>query len=146
MKSSKNNKQPKSQEVFTSKTPKSRPQQQVDTVVWSFVLLEEEGPFGWNHCTSHEKYFKILIKKKHLGNMECWSDIEKAGSHAISCDKLCKEARDRLKEIKQDDIEELFSVRISGEERIFCIRDGNCLKVLWWDPNHQVCPSRLKHT
>ena len=139
-------KQPHSQPLSITQTPRSHPQQQAETLVWSFVLLEEDGPFGWHRCISHEKYLEILVKKKHLGSMTYWADIEKTGSYAIPCNKLCKEAQDRLKEIKLDDIDELFSVRIQGKNRIFCIRDGNCLKVLWWDPDHQVCPSHLKYT
>ncbi|RKZ46349.1 MAG: hypothetical protein DRR00_24365, partial [Candidatus Parabeggiatoa sp. nov. 3] len=52
----------------------------------------------------------------------------------------------RLAEIHQDDIDELFSLRLSGKERLWGILDNHILKILWWDANHDVWPSKKKHT
>lgn len=146
MKNTPSNKQPKSSaHLSSSKIPKSHQQDQGKGFVWRFSLVDKEGPFGWKSM-SNEKYLDILTR---MGNFEGMSldEIGRGGSHAIPWDGLSKKAQDRLKEIKQDDIEELFSLRMGGKERIFCIRAGrNCLKVLWWDPDHKVCPSSLKHT
>ncbi len=68
------------------------------------------------------------------------------GCHNIALDKLSKSALKRLKELHLDDIDELYSIHITGKERIFCIKMNNVMKVLWWDPLHKVCPSKLKHT
>ena len=58
-----------------------------------------------------------------------------------------KSARDRLQKLKLDDIDELMSFRISGKERVWSIRQlNNVMKVLWWDPNHEIYPIRKRHT
>lgn len=75
-----------------------------------------------------------------------WSEIEGRSSHAVKVTGLAREARARLDELRQDEVEELFSVRIIGRERIWGIRAGAVLHLLWWDPYHQVCPSPKKHT
>jgi hypothetical protein len=47
-----------------------------------------------------------------------WHDAQKNGSHNVEVDKLCRGAQRRLKEIKQHDIDELFSLRLGGEKRL----------------------------
>ncbi len=54
--------------------------------------------------------------------------------------KLSAEARQRLVELRQDDVDELFSLRMTGRRRVWGFREANVLRFLWWDPDHQVCP------
>ena len=75
-----------------------------------------------------------------------WNDLTKGGSHNISVGSLSKDAQKRLVELNLDDNDELFSMRIAGKPRIFGIRDRNVFHVLWWDANHDVCPSHKKNT
>jgi len=69
---------------------------------------------------------------------------ERSKHHSIEKEKLSKKAQERLTDLKLDDYDELFSLRLSGGERIWGIRDFNCLQILWWDPNHEVLPYELK--
>ena len=67
-------------------------------------------------------------------------------NHPVKCENLLKKAQKRLKEIGQNDVSELFSLRLSGTIRIYGIRDGRALKLLWYDRDHDdlnkaVCPS-----
>ena len=83
-----------------------------------------------------------------------WNEIEQetkggeGGSklHEIKIELLSKEAQQRLSELKIDDIDSLFSLRLDGTLRIFGIRKQNYLQILWVDQNHEVCPSKKKHT
>jgi hypothetical protein len=68
-----------------------------------------------------------------------------SGSHAVEYDRLDTAAQRRLEEIGRGEIDSLFSVRITGEQRVWGVKDVAILRVLWWDPNHSVCPSK-KHT
>ena len=70
----------------------------------------------------------------------------KRNNHSVEIDKLSSTAQTRLTEIQLDDIDELVSLRLSAKERIWGILEQGVLIILWWDPNHQVCPSNLKHT
>ncbi len=109
--------------------------------VFSFQLLDREGPYHIGCCASVFEIVEFLTK---LGNFEKmnWTEIISGRhSHNVSKDRLSKPARDRLEAIKLDDIDELFSLRIEGDNRVWGIKEGHILRLLWWDPDHQVCPS-----
>lgn len=110
-------------------------------------MMDCDGPFGWNLCASHEQFLLILKKKGQIESMS-FTDLGRGGSHAIESWKLCKEAKDRLEFLKLDDFDELYSLRLTGTQRIWCIREGgtNVMRVLWWDPDHRVCPSTLRNS
>ena len=49
------------------------------------------------------------------------------GSHPVPTARVIKDAQDRLRAIKRDDIDELMSFRISGKRRIWCIRNASTI-------------------
>lgn len=117
------------------------------TPAWRISMLEMIDPFGWHRIGP----LKLAEVRRKLGDFESmtWNDILVTAAHrnhAVAVDRLCKTAQDRLEEIGQEDIDELVSLRLSGPERVWGIRAGNVLKVLWWDPEHAVCPSMLRNT
>lgn len=78
-----------------------------------------------------------------------WDDIfvkARKHHHSVEVGKLSKKARDRLIEIRKDDLDELYSLRLGGTERIWGILDRGVFILLWWDPNHQVYAYTLKNT
>lgn len=112
-----------------------------DTPAWQFNRIDLNGEWGYLNATKEDLVNEILTKLKAFESMK-WIDIDgKNGSHDISIAKICKEARKRLLEIEQDDIETIYSLRLTGKKRIWGIKDGRILKVIWWDPKHGVCPS-----
>ena len=40
----------------------------------------------------------------------------------------------------------LISLRVTGKKRIWGVRDGSVLHLLWWDPQHEVYPTKPRHT
>ena len=114
---------------------------------WQVALLELVDPFGWH--TIGESDLRFVLEKLASFESMTWTDILVKGkfqNHPIPVADLCSEARRRLADLNQDDIDELVSLRLAGKPRIWGIRDGHLLKLLWWDPNHQVYPSTKKHT
>ncbi|MBE3069939.1 MAG: hypothetical protein IMZ55_05305 [Acidobacteria bacterium] len=59
---------------------------------------------------------------------------------------LIHEAQRRLVEIKVDDRDELLRLRFGGTQRLWGVRAGRFFLALWWDPQHTICPSNLRHT
>lgn len=114
-----------------------------DTPSWRFSTVDRDGPFPWPVGTDVE--LEILQKLRQFDTMR-WKEIEGPDHHAIERHKLSKDAQDRLAKIKQDDVDEIFSFHFSGKPRIIGIRDRNVVRLLWWDPEHGVCPSIKKHT
>ena len=106
--------------------------------------MDYGGRWGWDKFENLE--LKDLIIKLIDFSAYNIPQLKKANSHLVSIDKLVKDARNRIVQIEQDDLGDLFSLRLSGKKRIWCIKDKNILKILWWDPNHEVCPSHKKNT
>lgn len=114
---------------------------------WQIGALQVHGPFGWGDIG--EK--KLLEIREKLASLETitWREILIKGKkqhHMIRVAALPKENQKRLRETGQHDIDRLVSLRMSGRERVFGILNKASLRLLWWDPDHQVYPSRKKHT
>lgn len=108
---------------------------------WRVASLELVDPYGW-HRLSAEKLLDIRQKLAHFETMS-WSELLVQGkkrNHSIKISEITSEARDRL-EIIGLALDEVVSLRLSGKERVFGYLDNGVLELLWWDPDHQVCPS-----
>ena len=92
-----------------------------------------ESPWGWKEI-SKEKLWDNLFPKLQAFETMTWSELGENGSHSVSFDSLIPKAQKRLEDLKIDDIDELYSLRLTGKERIWGVRDRNILKLLWWDP------------
>jgi hypothetical protein len=113
---------------------------------WRFSDLDWGGPFGWAKVTADE-ISRTIVPKFHDLETMTWAEIDgPSGSHSVSVDDLCPEAKVRLADLKMGHVETLFSVRITGARRIWGVKDVAILRVLWWDPDHKVCPSIKKNT
>lgn len=113
---------------------------------WRVGSVDFDGAWGWATVGIRD-FFRDILPKLHDFESMTWAQIEgPKKSHFIRTDKLCKAARDRLVELELDDVGELFSLRITGRKRIWGMRTGKRLNLLWWDPEHQVCPSPKKRT
>lgn len=141
-------KQPKT--GFSARQPEKQPKtgDSVDynalQLSWHLSLAETVDPFGW-----HRIDIGALRAKLAVFEGKTWNEVLVADSrrnHSVQQDALCKTARDRLAAIGQDDVDDLVSLRLTGTERIWGIRHKHILKILWWDPEHEVCPSQKKHS
>jgi hypothetical protein len=65
-------------------------------------------------------------------------------NHWISVSRLPQEAKNRLVAIKLDDVDQLFSLRLSGTRRLWGLREDSTFFVVWWDPHHRVYPVEKK--
>lgn len=113
---------------------------------WRFRRIDEAGPFGWTSVD--DAAFRELLRTK-LVEFESmtWEKIKGKHHHYLSVESLSKDARKRLEELKLDDFREsIFSFSLAGKPRLVGYVVGNVFHVLWWDPEHLVCPSHKKHT
>jgi hypothetical protein len=109
--------------------------------------MEFADPYGW-HEVNGATLNAIRVKLSHFESMT-WREIlvkSKKQNHTVAVENMSNDARKRLREIHCSDVDELISLHLSGTERIWGILREGVLTLLWWDPNHLVCPSLLKHT
>lgn len=112
---------------------------------WRFNMLELCDPFGW-HTLDEAGLRYIREKLAHYESMTM-NEIFVTGkkyNHAVSVQDLCGEARGRLWELNLEHLEQIHRLRLSGAERVWGIRELNVLNLLWWDPDHLVCPGQDK--
>jgi hypothetical protein len=110
---------------------------------WRLHKLDLDGPFGWRGLSGHQ-LDEIRAKLAEFESLS-WREIkvEQADRHhLISIGKMSPEAQKRLRKILPE-MDELFSLRLSGKGRIFGIlQERGAMLVVWWDPDHEVCPVR----
>lgn len=112
---------------------------------WAISRIEKEGKWGWDNITSVELWDEILTKLRLFEQMTWWEIIQ-AGSHYVKSNQLIGEAEKRLEKLGLDDSDNIFSLRLTGKRRIWGILENGILKIIWYDPNHEICPSHLKNT
>ena len=101
-----------------------------------------EVPYGWQDL-SREKLLQIIERLRALETMT-WSDIlvkGKKDNHEIPFGDLVRPAQACLKQVWQGGVDSVVSLRLTARERIFGIMDDGVLHLIWWDPEHEVCPS-----
>lgn len=79
---------------------------------------------------------------------QTWAEIQSASggrrngtnSHFEDIAILCKDAQRRIEELHLD-IDQVFSLRLTATLRIYGILENGVFNVLWYDPNHEICPA-----
>lgn len=119
---------------------------------WRFSLADTatDSPWVWGGFDEAcaVKIFKLAVEMEKLA----WHEIQSQNTggargglrnKAIPVENLSSEAQNRLVALNLDDVDELFRFRLGNLERLWGIRLGDpwVFYPLWWDPNHQVCPS-----
>lgn len=146
------NKIPNSIELAsTSKKPRIDPENSPISTkqkkpTWRMGLVDFEGCWGWGNINQLDVFKTIQDKLKNFESMT-WGEIEKKltpkgtpQNHLMSISNICKNAKDRLKQINLDDRDTLYSLRFSNTERLWGIREGEILYIIWWDHDHSIYP------
>ncbi len=114
---------------------------------WRISLLEMIDPFGW-HVISSDIAHQVRMRLSNFESLT-WKQILYQGgyrNHFIGTNRICKQAKDRLAALHQDDIDSVMSLGITQTGRVFGIMEHNVLKILWWDPDHLICPVEKPNT
>lgn len=114
------------------------------TVTFGLSLVDLEGPWGWSRIAV-SALDRVL---KFMHGLETMRPTEIFGTRSkfIALDAICPEAYKRLETLELDDRDGLWELRVSGRERIWGDRQEQIFYPVWWDPRHEVCPSKKKHT
>lgn len=142
-----------SSEIQKNKVPGYSPENSPDSILklkpsWRFGLMDITGQWGWGNVESKEKLLKITDKLKVFEAMT-WEEIGKKGvSHPMPKDRITRYAQKCLsgKRIDADELETLYSLRLSSRERVWGIREREVFYFLWWDPEHSVYPVEPRNT
>ena len=112
---------------------------------WRTHRVDMSGPFSWASASA-STILREVVPKLHNFESMTYREMKDAGNHDIEVVELCPEAQTRLGELGFSDLDSLYSMRLTGERRVWAHRDVTRLHILWWDPHHAVCPVQKKHT
>lgn len=103
-------------------------------------------PWGWNTIDGGAMH-RIREKLAAYETMTFREILNKDGTgcHDVEIYRMIPKAQARAAAIKVPR-DSLFSLRITGKERVWGIRTNHIIELLWWDPEHEVCPSAKKGT
>lgn len=109
--------------------------------------MEKVGFYGFEGIRQQGS---CLIERLAGLDGKTWNEIllmAKKSNHTINVTALSKDARRILGKVEPN-LDEIVSLRCGATERLFGkIEEATgAFKVLFWDPNHTICPSTLKHT
>lgn len=130
-----------------SKNPKhiEDPESFYDRVpVWSFKLLDNNyDKWGFVHIDNIND--TIIDKLKDYEGMT-WGEIIKAtggkkygnNNHYENISDLIPEAQSRWKELHLEEYDRIFSLRLTGLQRLYGILLNGVFKIVWFDPEHEI--------
>lgn len=138
-----------------AQTPKQVPSKQAalqqsdsdsdDRLIIRFSRFDRGGPWCLSKATS-EEITRVLEAVASFETMKVVEAFSGFPGKDYRVEALPRPPRDRLIELSLDDQAMISVLRLNGPGRLFGFRRGRHFYALWWDPHHEVYPSRLKHT
>lgn len=135
------------EDVSNSKTPKHTEDPESfypKNPIWSFKYLDN-GYDKWGFIHSTDLNREVISKMSDFERMT-WGDIIKAtggrkhgnNNHYENVSELIPEAQKRWTELKLDEYDRVFSLRLTGECRLYGILLDGVFRVVWLDPKHEI--------
>lgn len=118
-----------------------------ERVCWRFARVDHEGRWGFDRMDP-ATLCELLRKLADCESMTL-NELRTTRRFFKEYDVpggLCKEALARLSKIGHEDMTKIQRLEFTGKQRLYGFLEGNIFHVLWWDPEHEVYPSKLKNT
>jgi hypothetical protein len=108
---------------------------------WLFAKLDFDGPWCWKRMDTVAA-LEVCARLAAFESMT-WAEIEGKQNHPIPVERLPREAQERLILRGLDDYDSVLSLRITKRGRVWGVKTANGVLLLWWDPEHSVCPMNI---
>jgi hypothetical protein len=141
-------------EAGIEKTPRAARPLNIDAeeikqrrLVWRFADHDDDGTYSLG-AISPEQLMDLIKKLRSFESMTV-GELFAAGSQhgkTYEVEEMPKPAKDRLVDLGRDDETQVARLRCGGAPRLYGFLREHVFHVLWWDPNHQVWPSKKKRT
>ncbi len=114
--------------------------------VWAFGRCDFESS-KW--ALDKKSFWDNVLEKLISYEGMTWSEIQEASggkskghgtnNHFELIAEMSKEAQKRAYELRLD-VDQLFSLRLAGKERLYGILKNGIFNILWYDSNHEIYP------
>lgn len=117
-------------------------------ICWRFVHVDQDGP--WATATMTAEAVHALLAQLTAFESMTIDELFHRGDYPGKCYDVHalpnKSARERLEAVGLADMTRIWRLRIGGTGRLYGFLIDNVFHVLWWDPQHEVWPSKKRHT
>jgi hypothetical protein len=109
--------------------------------------LDAEQSWSTTHPVTIDVLRSEILAKMQQFETQTWGEIirDRERNHPVAVEDMAPEAQRRIERLGLD-VDGLFRFRLDGQKRLWGIRDCAHFKIVWWDPEHKVCPSIRRHT
>jgi hypothetical protein len=118
-----------------------------DRLCWRFRHADQDG--RWCFHDAADDLRSVLTQLASFESMKVGEVFPGGGYPGKEYDVESipsAEALERLYAIGLADMTKISVIRLGGQPRLYGFRQGNVFHVVWWDPEHEIWPSKLKHT
>ena len=118
-----------------------------EKIIWRFDRLDKDGPFAFDLLRKDFKHQEVLGKIIEYSNMT-WDSVkkqthDKKSKHHYLESGFSASALQRIKvKLSEDEQDSIFSFALQNKLRLIGIREQEKFHVIWYDPEHQFCPSK----
>ena len=116
-----------------------------ERIVFRLSWMDHDGDFSWAGLSTDDVRL-VAQRCKSWETLRAGEFIGQTGTKPIPFVNMSPVAQKRAAEIELDVFDGLWELRLGGKQRIWGLLDGHVFYIVWWDPDHQVCPSTKKHT
>jgi hypothetical protein len=106
---------------------------------WQLNRAQMADPYGW-HDLSLKEVLYVQVKPSEL-ERQTWAEIfvkRKHWNHSVPVSQLkCPEARKWMRRNMPDQTE-LWTLRLSGAERVWGVFGQGTYLLVFWDPDHLI--------
>jgi hypothetical protein len=142
-------------QIRTGASPESRPiktggspdliqeSSEQQTPAWQFRGIDEHhADWGWKNLDP--AHWRDLLRALRDFEGMTWAAIQAAAggrargtnNHYISVTELVTDAQTRLIELGHEELDRVYSLRLTNTVRIYGIREDRTLRLIWRDPHH----------
>ena len=99
--------------------------------------------FGWGRVSILDFLRKIIQALQSYEGCT-WHEVrEKKHCHPWGVDAIPRECAKRLAQ-RQIDVEQLYQISLGNKPRIIGYKDRGVFYLMWWDKDHEFCPTKAR--
>lgn len=107
-------------------------------VIEKYIDYDDED-WGWSQVEIR-KFFQEILPRLHNYETMTWNDIfSRSSCHCWEIGEIPQRAQRKLRE-KYPDHDTFHQIDMEQPCRLLGVRDRQILYLVWYDPNHTICP------
>lgn len=117
-------------------------------VRFRFDKLDLDGPWSLLEITKedHRELLEFLKNIESMTAGELFDGGGRLAKHYIDITRCPNPATPQRLADEYQGADSIHRLEIDGLKRLYGFRYGNEFSIIWWDPSHDVWPSKLKNT